>query len=104
MGFINVSCVYPTKIEAKKISDILLKNNLISGYQIIKIDSTYKWKQEIKTKDEYLVYMKSTIILYKKIEEEIKKYHSYDICEICCFPIMNGEPGFLKWIEEETKL
>ena len=39
----------------------------------------------------------------KKIIEEVKKVHSYQVPCINFMPIEDGNKDFLKWIDEETK-
>ncbi len=46
-------------------------------------------------------YKKSWI--YKKIEKEILKNHSYETPQIICYDIVDGYKNYLDWIGEETR-
>ncbi len=101
--YILVTTACSSKEEAEKIVNILLKNRLISGGQITKINSTYWWQDKIISSNEFLIQMKSKKILFREIEKEIKKNHSYEVPEIVCYDILNGNKEFLNWIDKETK-
>ena len=47
--------------------------------------------------------MKTKESLYKEVEQEIRKLHTYEIPEIYAEEIKEGLPEYFKWIEENTK-
>ena len=47
--------------------------------------------------------MKSKKSLYKEVEKEILKIHSYEIPQIIMYDIQDGYKEYLDWIEAETK-
>ncbi len=65
--------------EAKKISKNLLKKKLIVCANIFPIESMYYWKGKLTEDKEVVLILKALDKNYKKIEEEIKKLHSYEI-------------------------
>ncbi len=87
--------------EAKIIIKNLLKNRLIAcGNLIGPIFSSFWWEGEIENSIEYLVLLKSRKDLFKKIEQEILKFNSYEIPEIIVFPIIEGSKAYLDWINK----
>lgn len=47
--------------------------------------------------------MKTKESLYKEVEQEIRKLHSYEVPEIFAEEIKEGLNEYLEWIEKETK-
>ncbi|MBI2578302.1 MAG: divalent-cation tolerance protein CutA [Candidatus Aenigmarchaeota archaeon] len=88
--------------EADKISEILLRKRLIACANIMPIRSAYWWKGRIEKHGEALLIAKTKKALYKKILDEVKKHHSYSVPCVNAFPITEGNPDYLKWIENET--
>ena len=68
--YILVTTACSSKEEAEKIVNILLKNRLISGGQITKINSTYWWQDKIISSNEFLIQMKSKKILFRRNKEK----------------------------------
>ena len=87
--------------ESKIIIENLLKNRLIAcGNLIGPISSSFWWKGEIENSKEYLILLKSRKDLFKKIAQEVLKFHSYEIPEIIVFPIIEGSKAYLNWINK----
>lgn len=101
--YIVVTTLCDKKEIAKKIQNTLLDKHLISGCQISERDSTYWWNDEIEKAHEYHLEMRTKESLYPEIENEIKKKHDYDVCEISYHVIKSGNKDFLNWIDKNTK-
>lgn len=98
-----ITTTFDDKEEANRVIDILLKNRLVSCCQLSDITSSYHWKGKIEHCEEYLLQMKSKKSLYKEVEKEILKIHSYEIPQIIMYDIQDGYKEYLDWIEAETK-
>jgi periplasmic divalent cation tolerance protein len=98
-----IATTFDNKDEANKISEILLKERLVSCCQLSNIISSYHWKGKIEHTEEYLLQMKSKKELYKEIEKVILDNHSYETPQLIAYDIAYGYQGYLDWIEEETK-
>lgn len=101
--FIMITTTFDNKEEANEISELLLKERLVSCCQLSNIISSYHWKGKIEHTEEYLLQMKSKKDLYKEIEKVILENHSYETPQIIAYDIVDGYKGYLEWIEEETK-
>jgi periplasmic divalent cation tolerance protein len=66
------------------------------------IRSVYHWQGEIEESDEWTVIFKTSLAGYPALAEFINEHHSYDVPEIVCFPIVQGNPAYLSWIVEST--
>ena len=101
--YIMVTTTFESEEEANKVINVLLEKRLVSCCQMSNITSSYHWKGKIESENEFLVQMKSKKSLYKEIETEILKIHSYETPQIICYEITDGYKDYLNWIDEETK-
>ena len=101
--YIMITTTFDNKDEANKISELLLKERLVSCCQISNITSSYHWKGKIKHTEEYLLQMKSKKELYNQIEKIILENHSYETPQLVAYDIIDGYKEYLNWIGEETK-
>ena len=65
--------------EAKSISKKLLEDRLVACTNIHPIESMYWWKGKIQEGSEVVLLAKTKEDNYEKIEQAVKKLHSYDI-------------------------
>jgi periplasmic divalent cation tolerance protein len=86
------------KEEAVKISKHLLEKKLIACTNFFPIESMYFWKEELKQDKEFVLIIKSKDS--KKVVEEIKKIHSYDIPCIGTIPIQFNKE-YQEWIDNQ---
>jgi periplasmic divalent cation tolerance protein len=84
--------------EARKISLHLLNKKLIACSNVFPINSFYFWNNELQEDKEFVVLVKTKENYYKKIEEEIKKIHSYDIPAIYSWKVDKINKDYLKWL------
>ncbi len=89
--------------EAKTIAKHLVESKLIACCTIVpKVRSIYIWQNQLNDDEEVLMIMKTRTELYSKVEEEIKKLHSYEVPEIILLTVSAGNKDYLKWIDEQT--
>ena len=90
--------------EARNIATTLVNEKLVACMNIIpKIHSIYWWENKVCQEDEVMLISKSTQALFSTIMDRVKSLHSYKVPEIISFPISDGLPEYLNWIEEVTK-
>jgi periplasmic divalent cation tolerance protein len=89
----------PSKQEAEKIAQHLLKKRLIACANIIgPVSSIFRWSGKIDKAEEYLILIKSRKDLFGKLSEAVKALHSYKVPEILAFPIVDGSKAYLDWL------
>ena len=103
MKYYNIKTAIDNKVIATEITKSLLEKRLVSSVQQKEISSSYWWNNQIETSQEYLLEMKTKESLYKEVEQEIRKLHSYEVPEIFAEEIKEGLNEYLDWIEKETK-
>jgi periplasmic divalent cation tolerance protein len=98
-SIIMVIVTTSSKQEAQNIVSELLKKRLVACGNIIgPISSSFWWKGTIENSEEFLILMKSQMVLFKKLEHEILELHSYEIPEIVVLPIIEGSKAYLNWV------
>src|SRR3989344_2022345 len=88
--------------EAKKISKHLLRKRLIACANIFPIKSMYWWNNKIVNDNENVIIAKTNNKNFNKVENEVKKIHSY---EIPCILKINASSNkeYLQWASKEMK-
>ena len=103
----NKYCIISTAIDdenvEEKIIDELLRKRLVSSVQKKEIISSYWWNGKIEKNKEFLLQMKTKKLLYKEVEAEIQRLHTYEVPEIFSVDMEDGITCYLEWIEKETK-
>lgn len=102
-GIIHITTTSDNREFLEKIARTLLQRKLASCMQIVgPIRSLYRWKGRIVEADEWLGIIKTRKGLYKKVEDEIKSRHHYELPEIIAFEADMGLPAYGKWVIDET--
>jgi periplasmic divalent cation tolerance protein len=102
--YIQVFTTTPKKEDAEKIANVLVEKRLAGCIQIVgPILSTYWWKGNVETAEEWLCFIKSKKTLYDELERAIKEVHPYETPEIIALPIISGSKDYLGWLNNELK-
>lgn len=73
--------------------------NIIDG-----ITSVYRWQGKVQQDSEAAMIIKTRAELVEAVIEKVKALHSYSVPCVVSLPILAGNPAFLEWIGEETKI
>jgi periplasmic divalent cation tolerance protein len=99
MGY---SIVNDNSATLKNISMLLLNKRLIACANIFPIKSLYWWKGKIVDDRENVIIAKTTESKIDKVENEVKKIHSYTIpCILKIKATANKE--YQKWADKEIR-
>ncbi len=102
MKYLCVLSTAPDIKKARKLAGLLVSKRLAACVQILPgLESHYRWRGKKETSKEVLLIIKTTALLYKKLESAILKNHPYEVPEIVCLPITKGSKQYLDWIEKE---
>jgi periplasmic divalent cation tolerance protein len=89
--------------EAQKIATALVEEKLVACVNIIpQIKSVYWWEGKVCQDDEVMLISKTKQSLFSTLMNRVKALHSYEVPEIISFPISEGSPEYLSWIENVT--
>lgn len=101
MKLISVYIAAPNKDEALHIAEVLVKKNLVKCVNIFNhVSSIYKWRGTLQNDSENILICKTAEYKFKKIIAEVKKLSSYDCPCVLSMPILDGNPDYLKWLQE----
>jgi periplasmic divalent cation tolerance protein len=93
----------PQRAAAESLARELLAARLAACIQIgATVHSLYHWRGEIETADETPIAIKTSAVLYSRLEAAIRARHPYELPEIIAVPITRGLPAYLDWIKAET--
>ena len=90
--------------EAQNIAKTLVEEKLVACVNVIpQIKSIYWWEGKVCQDDEIMLVSKTKRSLFATVMDRVKTLHSYEVPEIISFPISEGSPEYLSWIEKVTK-
>ncbi|XP_048779132.1 protein CutA homolog isoform X1 [Ostrea edulis] len=69
--------------------------NIIPG-----LISVYEWEGKINEDPELLLKIKTATSKVDDVIKYVRENHPYDVAEVISFKIDNGNPPYLKWIDE----
>lgn len=101
MFLIYVVC--KDKSQAQTLANVLLAKKLIACANLWPIESWYTWKNKITQDHEYVLLLKTRKRKYRLIEQEIIKYHSYEIPAIFGWEIDRVATPYYQWLQHATK-
>ncbi len=102
--FVAIYITASNQKEARKIGKMLVEERLAGCVNIIpKIESFYWQKGALEKSNESVVIAKTRRNLVNKVITFVKKHHSYSVPCINAFPILEGNPNYLEWLDKETK-
>jgi len=102
-GFIQVTTTTAARADAERIARALVEGRLAACVQIAgPVSSTYWWRGDIETAEEFLCIIKTRAELFARAEAAIREMHPYETPEIIATPITGGSADYLKWLAEET--
>jgi len=103
MKYIVVFITVSSLVEARKITSVLLSKKLAACVNIIKgVDSNFIWQGKVDKAKEYLLIVKTKFSRFNKLENHVRKIHSYEVSEIIALPIVCGNKKYLKWIGDSV--
>jgi len=92
-----------TEDEAQRIARALVEDQLAACVSVApKITSVYRWKGAVLTETEWLLLIKTRRELFPRVQEAVRRLHSYELPELLLVPVEGGEASYLRWLTEGT--
>jgi len=66
------------------------------------ITSVYWWQHRLETADEWLCTFKTSAAVLGRLQDALRRAHSYTTPEIVATAIEGGDRDYLAWIDAET--
>ena len=94
----------PDRAVADRLADSLVEQRLAACVNILApCRSAYRWKGAVQHDEEHPMLIKTTAERYSALEAAIRAMHPYELPEIVAVGIEHGLPGYLAWVDAETK-
>lgn len=82
----------------------LVADRLVAaGHSVATVRSIYRWQGTIDDRSEAQVSLHTRFPLLRAIVERTKADHPYQVPSIVAWPIIDGSPDYLAWIDQETR-
>ena len=89
--------------EAERIGESLIQSRLAACVNIIDgMRSMFWWDGQVEKDQETVLLAKTQVGLVTRLTDKVKSVHSDDCPCVVAVPIIDGNPDFLHWIQEET--
>ena len=102
-GAVAVFITASSREEAVRLAEALVAEKLAACVNRVDgVSSVYWWKGKVERAEESLLIAKTRGDLVGKLIARVKELHSYTVPEVIVLPIKEGNPDYLKWIDEVT--
>ena len=93
----------PDLDSARALANALLDARLAACISIgAPVESIYHWRGARETAAEVPLAIKTSALLYPRVEAAIRAHHPYELPEIIAIPVTHALPAYLDWIAAET--
>ncbi len=94
----------PSLEEARGIARAVLELRLAACANLVPgVQSIFWWQGKLDEAEETLVVLKTRQETLPQLVDEIKRLHSYTVCEVISLPVTGGNPAYLDWIEQTVR-
>jgi periplasmic divalent cation tolerance protein len=102
--YLQVHTTTDSRAEAMELARGAVEARLAACAQVTgPVASTYWWEERVERAEEWQLILKLPTDRYAELAVYLTEQHSYDEPEIVATPIITGSPGYLAWIEDETR-
>lgn len=89
--------------EASRIAAELVGRRLAACVSVLpNVRSTFRWEGEVRTDAEWLLVVKTRRDRFEALRAAVLELHSYDQPEVILLEVADGDPGYLRWIDESV--
>lgn len=87
---------------AQKLADSLVQERLAACCNVMRVDSTYVWKDSLCREPEWMILMKTRREVLENLNVRLRELHPYECPEFIAMPIESGYAGYLAWLRGNT--
>jgi periplasmic divalent cation tolerance protein len=104
MEVLVVTCTFPDHEIAWRISRAAVEQGLAACATLIpEAKSIYRWKGQIETAQETAVTFKTARDRLEALRTFVLSEHPYEVPELIAWPVSDGAPEYLAWVEASTR-
>lgn len=67
------------------------------------VESIYHWKGKLEESTETVVFFKTNVDSYYRLERRLKELHSHETPEIIAIPVQAGLLEYLRWVDDSCR-
>ena len=91
--------------QARRLARQLVRERGAACVNVVpRIESIYWWKGKVERGSEALLILKTTRPRLAHLCRRIKTLHPYEVPEILVLPVAQGDPAYLRWLEESLMI
>lgn len=99
-----VLCTAPSEEVATKLARGLVAQRLAACVNLVgNVRSVYVWKEETHEETEIQMVIKTNRDRIDAIGRHLTAHHPYEVPEIIVLPLLQGDPRYLAWVDEQTR-
>jgi periplasmic divalent cation tolerance protein len=96
---------FPSEDSIASISkDLIVSKKLCACASLTKVRSIYYWNNKLEDQEEFIVFFKTTKLCAKRLKDEIKKLHPYEVPEILELKMDDVSKDYLSWLVQGTTM
>ena len=96
---------FPSEDSIASISkDLIVSKKLCACINLTRVRSFYYWNNKLEDQEEFIVFFKTTKLCAKRLKDEIKKLHPYEVPEILELKIDHVSRDYLSWLIQSTTM
>ena len=102
--YLLVISTVSSKDEGNAIAQKIVEERLAACVSVSSaVQSFYWWEERIANDQEFILFIKTKVSLFSKLQERVKTLHSYQVPEIIALPVQTGSKDYLDWINLNTQ-
>ena len=100
----QVTTTVPDRALADRLATALVEERLAACVQVAgPIESAYRWQGRLERSTEWHCHCKTTLDRAPALQRRVRELHPYEVPEIVVVPLVDGDPSYLRWIEESVR-
>jgi periplasmic divalent cation tolerance protein len=101
MLIVQTTCA--SKKEADRIGEALVRARIAACATILPCGSIFRWKGKIERQREWLLELKVPRANFARVEQAIKKLHSYGLPQVIAIPVARSSRQYKQWVRENSR-
>jgi len=104
-GCVQVNTTVPDRATADRVASVAVTERLAACAHVDgPLQSTYRWQGAVETATEWSCRLKTTAERLPALIARIRELHPYDVPEIVAQDVADGDPAYLRWIQESVAI
>ncbi len=93
----------PREADAAGFARVLVEERMAACVSILgEIRSIYRWEGQVTEDGEQQLLIKTVSARLDALSKRVRELHPYSVPEFLVLPVIEGGPGYLRWIEDST--